>query len=157
MNWLEDLNKKTVYKYVVEGSDLEPLYATRDELLELTGSEPTCEPGDKFSLEDENGKELVFSYAGFIPRKLDMMTKVTFEKNGRKGIAVNFGDGKIAKRSQTKENYMNGKGTASVLTKACKEASEKAQKEYVHKRLKSTLHEMKRDAHAAKQKAREKK
>lgn len=73
-------------------------------------------------------------YAGFEPRQLGGMTKTVFEKNGRVGVRTKFGDGKSVIRSKTKENVLKGKGTQSVLTKGCRDASDKARKEIVRAR-----------------------
>lgn len=61
------------------------------------------------------------TYNGTEPRKIGLMTKTTFEKNGRIGIKTNFSNGKSSVRSMTKENTMNGKGHSSVLTPAFQE------------------------------------
>lgn len=74
----------------------------------------------------ENGSTVCI-YRGSEPRSINIMTKMTFEKNGRKGIRTTFADGSSSTRSQTKENALNGKKNLnSVLTKGHQEAVDKA-------------------------------
>ena len=86
-------------------------------------------------------------YAGFEPRTINQMTKITFEKNGRVGVKVVHGDGKIAIRSKTKDNYLQGKKCESVLTKGCEEASNKAKQKIVHDRVQQWKNEEQRRRH----------
>jgi len=77
------------------------------------------------------------TYKGTTPQKLGLVTKTTFEKNGRKAIRTHFDDGRTAIRSQTKENVLKGKGTKSVYTKAYQEHVNKEahQKVVRHERM----------------------
>ncbi len=64
-------------------------------------------------------------YDGLNSRKVNIMYKTTFEKNGRKAVKTQFANGKSFIRSQTKENAMNGKSHKSVLTSGHQEAVNK--------------------------------
>lgn len=88
-------------------------------------------------------KETLFpcKFARVEPRKLGIMTKIQFEKNGRIGLKTKFANGKTTTRSMTKENVMNGKGTDSVLTKSCLEHTRKEQ----HKMVNKQYNQMKSD------------
>ncbi len=85
-------------------------------------------------------------YAGFEPRPLNIMMKSVFEQNGRKGIRIILPNGDTVQRSMTKENYLNGRGTESVLTKGCREASTEVKKKIVHDRMVQWKRELAQEA-----------
>lgn len=155
MGWLEDLSKTTIYKFRSLEDPSNEVFGTSDELTEAFGFEVKGEPGEKLRIETDEGT-LEFEYAGFEPRQLGIMTKIVFEKNGRKAVRINHGDGKSVVRSMTRENLLKGKGIKetgdkhdasgnktgqksyevdSALTKGCKEASEKAKSQIFQNRL----------------------
>lgn len=156
MGWLEDLSKTTIYKYRNENDAEDLIEGTSAELAEILGQEVKGEPGEVLKVEFENGEVVNFAYAGFHPHKVNIMYKTTFEKNGRKGVRVNTGDGKSHVRSMTRENLYKGKGVNetgmkrdakgeltgeksyevdSALTKGCQEASNKAKAEIFRNRM----------------------
>jgi hypothetical protein len=128
MSWIDELQRETVYQYTNRDTG-ETFSATKEILEEQLGVKLTCSPGDSF--EHEGG---VYHYAGFEPRKLGMMMKTTFEKNGRKAVRIKHGNGTQAVRSMSRDNYLKGKGTDSVLTKGCREASAKKKEEIVRQK-----------------------
>lgn len=128
MDWLKKLNEETVYNY--RNTDTgEILQLTKQEIRNWIELEPTTVPGSEFCVGGVR-----YEYAGFEPRKLNIMTKITFEKNGRKGLRVKTAQGGQSVRSLSKENYLKGKGTKSVLTKGCTEASNKEKERMVRKK-----------------------
>jgi hypothetical protein len=92
-----------------------------------------------------------YKYKGFLPEKVNLMTKVQFEQNGRVGYKVSLGDGKHLYRSATREKYEHivgntpssklksmgrgGEGSMneSVYTKSYGEAVKKTEKANVDK------------------------
>jgi hypothetical protein len=44
-------------------------------------------------------------YCGMVPYKINLMTKVQFEQNGRIGYRIGLGDGRQIHRSATREKY----------------------------------------------------
>ena len=46
-----------------------------------------------------------FKYKGMVPYKMNLMTKVQFEQNGRIGYRIDVGDGKQIYRSATREKF----------------------------------------------------
>ncbi len=155
MGWLEDLAKTTVFKFRSTTDPSDEVFGTSEELTEAFGSEVKGEPGEKIKVETDEGI-LEFEYAGFEPKELGIMTKIVFEKNGRKAVRINHGDGKTVVRSMTRENLMKGKGIKetgdkhdasgnktgqksyeidSALTKGCREASEKTKAQIFQNRL----------------------
>jgi hypothetical protein len=182
MNWLEDLNKRTLFIYKNKDNPEEKVVADTETLttyFELENFDPN--PGTVFTVdkfvfrsEDEWAKRffklmafirrkvfailkkedknlLTFEYAGFEPLSTGIMTKVVFEKNGRKAVKTQFGDGQQVIRSATKEAYYKGKGTDSVLTKGCREASDKVKEQITHGRAKMMHKELQLHAHQIKQ------
>ena len=156
MGWLEDLSKTTIYNFRNTEDTEDLVQGTSEQLTEAFQQEVKGEPGEKFEVEFENGEKVTYEYAGFQPHKLNIMTKITFEKNGRKGVRVNHGEGKSTVRSMTRENLLKGKGVKetgykrdakgeltgeksyevdSALTKGCQEASNKAKAEIFHNRM----------------------
>lgn len=131
MSWLNELNKDTIYKYTCEcGEEPITISGTKEDLRALFDTEPTFSHGDTIHYQGMD-----FTYSGFEPRKLGIMTKTVFEKNGRKGIQVTHSNGKQSYRSQSRENYLLGKGTKSVLTKGCQEASNKVKEKMVRQKF----------------------
>lgn len=82
-----------------------------------------------------------YVYKGFAPDKMNLMTKVQYEQNGRVAYRIDIGDGKFIHRSATRERYERQIGNTagadnarkteqkSVYTKAYAEAVEKKKKE----------------------------
>ena len=54
-----------------------------------------------------------YHYKGFLPDKVNLMTKVQFEQNGRIGYKISVGDGKHIYRSATREKYEHTVGNTS--------------------------------------------
>lgn len=54
-----------------------------------------------------------YVYRGFLPDKVNLMTKVQFEQNGRIGYKISVGDGKHVYRSATRERYEHTVGNTS--------------------------------------------
>lgn len=148
MSWLEDLSKETIYQYRDEVSE-ELVSGTKEELSEFFGHDLLCEPGEEAILHAGDGS-IKYIYAGFLPRELGITTRVSFEKNGRVGLRTKFADGKQYVRSKTKELAMEGKGTDSILTRQCREASKKAEEKIVHDRAKATIKHLSKQAQMAK-------
>ena len=119
MDWLSKLHDETLFRYRNSRTD-EVICVPLSLLEEWLNISIKGEPGEEFYFAGDR-----YTYAGFEPRKLNIMTKITFEKNGRKALKIKDADGQESIRSMSKENYLKGKGTKSVLTKACKEASNK--------------------------------
>lgn len=46
-----------------------------------------------------------YKYKGFLPYKLNLVTRVQFVQNGRVGYRIDLGDGKQLYRSATREKY----------------------------------------------------
>ena len=145
MGWLDDLNKSRTFVYKSE--DGETIQCDHDFLVAQSGDEnfDPC-PNTEFEYE---GK--VYSYAGFEPTQLSIMTKIQFEKNGRKGMLTRFADGGQTTRSMTRERYYQGKGTDSVLTKGCREVSDKVLKNIEHTKMSFMNRVMKQEIHTAKE------
>jgi len=131
MGWLAELDKERIYQYRNEETG-SVISGNKEFFRKEIGEDLTFAPGDNFFLHGDN-----YAYAGFLPNKLSIMTKITFEKNGRKGLKVTNSNGKHWVRSMSKENYMNGKGTESVLTNGCREASNKVKEKMVRKKYES--------------------
>jgi len=149
MNWISDLANETIYNYrSIVG---EVISGTAEELSEIADRKVTGEPGNTFMFADH-----VYTYAGFQPKKLGIMTKTVFEKNGRKGMKILHSDGSSATRSMTRENLFKGKGVQitgdkrdakgektgekayevqSSLSRGCQDASDKAKGEILRGRL----------------------
>ena len=162
MGWLEDLAKETIYIYRPMGQEdpCESIRGTLEQLKDTFGLEVKGEPGEVLLCPQTSHK---YQYGGFEPKKLGIMTKVTFEKNGRKGIRIDHGDGKSVTRSMTRENLFKGKGVKftgekrdakgettgkksyeveSSLTKGCAEASLKEKGDMLGNRLKMMKHQI---------------
>jgi hypothetical protein len=178
MGWLDDLNKSRVYNYRCVDKD-DPNYmlsGTKEELNALTvelGEDALLkfEPGDKPKILVD-GELLQYEYAGFEPIEVGLVTKVVFEKNGRKGIRIKDQNGKTTIRSMTRENLLKGKGVKvtgdkldhkgnktgkksyeveSTLTKACREESNKVKAKEVHSRLTGMKRNIEYQNHLAKE------
>jgi hypothetical protein len=117
-NWLEDMAANTVYKFKAEDGTIAT--GTSKQLSELCGKKIEGEPGESFELD-----EVVYSYAGFEPNKVNTRTAVEFEKNGRKAVAIRDRDGKTSYVSKTKINYQRTGKVESVYTKDYEEIIEK--------------------------------
>ena len=161
MSWLEDLNKKRVYNYRSKTDPEEIISGTKENLSTIFMTPPTCESGDKVRLDNLIESEEAYDeyeYAGFEPIRMGGMTKVTFEKNGRKAVRIDLGNGKTVVRSMTRENLMKGQGIRitgkkrdnkgeltkkltfeidSSLTKGCQEASTKETAKRVNNQMNS--------------------
>lgn len=171
MSWLNDYSKTTVYNYrsMDENDPCKMVSGTAEQLSETFGIDVKGEPGEQLQCLQTSYR---YSYAGFEPRQLGIMTKTTFEKNGRKGVRINHGDGKSTTRSMTRENLLKGKGVKvtgekrdaqgnttgqkafeveSSLTKGCNEASVKAKGDILGNRLKHMKHEIAVANHNAKE------
>ncbi len=144
MDWLNDL--PCLYRFRCNKCGF-------SDLIEYKGSEDEDEiKTHKYDC-DQAKCDGQLEFAGFEKRKLDIMVKTTFEKNGRVGVEVTNGDKKYV-RSMTKENYLNGKGTDSVLTKGCKEQSEKAKKHIVYNKMQRWKNEIAKENYDEKQRRR---
>lgn len=173
MGWLEDLNKERIYNYRCNIDSDFVLSGTKEELNELVGDEVELkyEPNDVASVLVD-GEDLLFTYAGFDPIKTGLVTKIVFEKNGRKGLRIVDGDGKQTVRSMSRENLLKGKGVTitgdkrdargeltgeksyevdSILTKACRAKSDEVKKEEVYKRVKGMEHQVRAQIHQDKE------
>jgi hypothetical protein len=133
MGWLKELENERIYHYRNERTGV-VMSHDKDFFYYEMGKNLAFEPGDYFFLHGDK-----YVYAGFVPDRLNLMTKITFEKNGRKGLRVKNSDGKQWVRSMSKENYMNGKGTESVLTKGCREKSDKVKEQIVRKKYQGLI------------------
>ena len=51
-----------------------------------------------------------YRYGGMVPYKMNLMTKVQFEQNGRIGYRIDVGDGKQIYRSATREKFEHRAG-----------------------------------------------
>lgn len=51
-----------------------------------------------------------YTYKGFLPEKVNLMTKVGYEQNGRKGYKVDVGTGRPIYRSATRERFEHQQG-----------------------------------------------
>lgn len=153
MNWLEDLNRERTFTYreKLDSTDGDFISGTPDEIEELISQKLKFDPGETFEYQGKT-----FHYSGFSSIKMSLTTRVTFEKNGRKAILTKLPDGKIVARAMTKENLLNGKNVVkkakgeasngkdgyrieSVLTKACKEHTDKQKKLQVVSKYKSVM------------------
>lgn len=147
MSWLDELNKSRLFVYRNASNPEDEIIGNTETLQGLSGiSDLDPNPGTKFEFEGQT-----FEYAGMVPANIGMMSKVVFEKNGRKAVRTQFGDGQQVVRSATKEAYYKGKGSDSVLTKGCKEASEKAKQNIIQGRAEMLAHELRREAYELKQ------
>lgn len=144
--WLEDMNKDTVYCY--KNTDTGEIVRGKKADLEVDffGCDIECNSGEEVYLEG-----VAYEYAGFEPREYNLAHRITFEKNGRKGLRTRLGNGKTFTRSATKEKYMQGKGTNSVLTKACADKTTELKKEKVMAKYESTKKDIARQAHVLKE------
>lgn len=150
MSWLEDSAKKIVYKY--KRADDVVISGTLEELAEQTGLNLKAEYKESFEYLGDT-----YTYNGFVPREHSIMTKIVFEKNGRKAVRIQHTNGKSHVRSMSKENFLNFKGVKktekkydskgndtgkrrieveSVLTKGAKEAAAKTTENVVQNKLK---------------------
>ena len=82
MAWLED--RTIQYHFSKKGDDI---------IIEAPASEPRPETPKGYI------------YKGMLPFKMNLMTKVQFEQNGRIGYRIDVGDGKQIYRSATREKY----------------------------------------------------
>lgn len=110
MSWIEDEAKRTIYNY--KGNLGGHLSGTLEDLSSKCGKDLIGQYEETFTYEGEN-----FSYSGFNPKESNIMTKIVFEKNGRKAIRVKHTDGKSHVRSMSKENLLRGKGARKTETR----------------------------------------
>lgn len=128
MDWLSKLHKETLFRY--KNTETQEIISVPLDVLEEWLEIPVKgEPGESFYISG-----VLYTYAGFEPRKLNITTKITFEKNGRKALRINNSDGTTTVRSITKDNYIKGKGTKSVLTSACTQASNKEKEKILRRK-----------------------
>ncbi len=110
MEWLKQINKDRIYTYIgPEGEEIKGKLKDITKELALQ-KELEGDPHETFEYEG-----VVFTRVGFSAAKLNMATKVVFEKNGRKGYKI--GNDYI---SATKENYMKTGETSTVLSSSYK-------------------------------------
>ena len=102
MSWLNEIEDNI--NYIYKHSDNDSLCGTKAELREYTGKDLQFSADDSFELDGKT-----YTYSGFKPYASGIMTKVVFEKNGRKGIMVKMADGTKSVRSMTRELLYRGK------------------------------------------------
>lgn len=177
MGWLDNLNEDRIFKYLPldEKNPCEAVTGNKKQLSKTFAVNVEGIPGEV--LKDPK-TEYRYAYAGFEPVALGLVTKVVFEKNGRKAIRIKDQEGKTTTRSMSRENLLNGKGVTitgekrdakgeltgkksyevtSSLTKACREQSNEVTKHEVVKRVKVMQHQVKHQAHLDKEKRKGKK
>ncbi|RLD04712.1 MAG: hypothetical protein DRI65_10205 [Chloroflexota bacterium] len=136
MEWLKDRHKDTIYFYRIIRTSVDEL----EHLDSVVGGPPSYWEHFLDEVPKYNPGEILkfgdfeYQYAGFEGKKLGGMTKVVYEKNGRKALKIST-DGKHSYRSMTKDNYINGKGTDEVLTKGCAETSNKEKQKILHNKM----------------------
>lgn len=151
MKWLEELNENRLFRYrCTSHEDVDDVLGTPAQLKELFEQDVECEPREEIVVNTDEG-DFKFVYAGFEPTRVGLMSRITFEKNGRVGLRTTFGDGKQSVRSMTKEKAFQGKGTDSVLTKGCQEASNKEKQKQVVQKWNSAKNQAEKQAHMMKQ------
>ncbi len=148
-HWAESA-KKIVYNYKREDGVL--MSGTLSELMSKTELELEAKYQETFTYLGDT-----YTYCGFEPRESNVMTKIVFEKNGRKAVRIQHTNGKSHVRSMTKENLLNGKGAkktetrydhkgnakgsgaeqTSVLTKDFKQHTDKLKENQVQQSLKN--------------------
>ena len=55
-----------------------------------------------------------YKYQGMLPYKINLMTKVQYEQNGRQAYKIDVGDGKHIYRSATREKYEHNAGNMGL-------------------------------------------
>lgn len=108
MSWLDDLNNKRVYHYETEEGAR--ITGTLPDINEELGLNLEGDPGETFEFEGE-----LYTRGGFEPIKINLATRVFYEKNGRK--AYKIGNDYV---SATKEQYMRTGETSTVLSSSYK-------------------------------------
>ena len=91
MSWLDD--RTIQYHYSKEDDDI---------IIEALASEPRPEAPDGYL------------YQGMLPYKINLMTKVQYEQNGRKAYKIDVGNGKHIYRSATREQYEHNAGNMGM-------------------------------------------
>ena len=150
MSWLNEIGDKV--NYIYKHTDDDYICGTKAEFKENLDKELQFTAGDAFDLDGKT-----YTYAGFKPYESGIMTKIVFEKNGRKGIRVKMADGTKSVRSMTRELLYRGKAEVndsdirynekgeakgrgkeveSVVTKGFAEFRKKNQEKIVHQKVK---------------------
>lgn len=135
MSWIEDQHADTIYHYKSNDTERDSgMSGTVEELAAIFQvQEVKAEPGESFQLGD-----LVFTYAGFEPNKLNLRTEVEFVKNGRKAVEFRK-NGKVQCLSKSKLEYMRTGKITSQNEKSFDDAIAKAEMQYMVKEEKENL------------------
>jgi hypothetical protein len=98
MSWLEDLHAERIFHY---DSGEDRITGNIQDLSLLAKKDVVGVPGEMIYVDDKT-----YEYAGFDSIKAAQMSKVEFEKNGRKAYRITDSSGKIRYIAKSKHEYL---------------------------------------------------